>query len=179
MSSSSSSSPSSDLRFYDLGNAASGSWYVIHLLAANGEVSALKSVLKTFSLRFVCPKCRFHIRSHLKSNPLDEKRPFEWTVAFHNAVNLRLGKATLTDDERNDLFLELTQKADDDEKNVLAGGDCEGCGKVGAKPQDDADAHPFSIKETVEKTKITRKPSPGAKIFQTERWPIINNSYIS
>jgi hypothetical protein len=171
------SSTPSDLRFYDLGNCASGSWYVIHLLAANGETEALKTVLKTFSKRFVCPKCRFHIRDYLKSNPLPSvpttSRAFEWTVDFHNAVNVRLGKATLTDEERDDLFLELTSKADDDEKKVMQGGDCEGCSGVGSGSL-------TSLRETIEKTRVRRSSSFPPSLTQTnhrQQWPSINVSY--
>ena len=152
---------SEELRFYDLGNSASGSWYVIHLLAANGEISALKGVLKTFSKRFVCPKCRFHIRDYLKTFPFDERKPFEWTVTFHNAVNVRLGKPTLTDEERNDLLAELTEKADEDELKILQGGECEGCT---TKPSSS------SLKETFDKTRVRRSASfPQEK---KESWPI-------
>lgn len=175
------SASTEDLRFYDLGNSASGSWYVLHLLAANGEHEALKVVLNTFSKRFVCPKCRFHIRDYLKSNPFPttfakqktslNKTIFNWTVDFHNAVNIRLGKPTLTEEERGDLYDELTTKADEDEKKVMDGGDCEGCGHVTGSSKD------ALLKETIERTK-TRRSASFPPPQPQKQWVYPNISYL-
>jgi hypothetical protein len=48
---------------------------------------------------FACAKCRNHAKEYVRSHPLlpavestDPLSLFKWTVDFHNAVNLRLGK---------------------------------------------------------------------------------------
>ena len=130
-----------DFRIYNLDNSASGCWYVIHFLAANGERKALKTLLKTFERRFMCPKCRFHIRKHLSENPLPPKESdpwilFLWTTHFHNAVNIRLNKPIFSEIGEIELFKQLTTIADEDgekyEEQLKRGQgedviQCEGC----------------------------------------------------
>lgn len=130
-----------DFRIYNLDNSASGCWYVIHFLAANGERKALKTLLKTFEKRFMCPKCRFHIRKHLSENPLPSKESdpwilFLWTTHFHNAVNIRLNKPIFSEIGEIELFKQLTTIADEDgekyEEQLKRGQgeddiQCEGC----------------------------------------------------
>lgn len=107
-----------DFKIYNIDNSATGCWYVIHLLAASGEFDALKSVLKTFERRFVCPKCRSHINLYLKQNELKKEIDpwflFKWTTSFHNAVNIRLKKPIFSEIGELELFRQLTAIADED-----------------------------------------------------------------
>ena len=135
-----------DFRIYNLDNSASGCWYVIHFLAANGERKALKTLLKTFEKRFMCPKCRFHIRKYLSENPLPSKDSdpwilFLWTTHFHNAVNIRLNKPIFSEIGEIELFKQLTTIADEDgekyEEQLKNGKgedeiQCEGCTSTSA-----------------------------------------------
>jgi len=48
-----------------------------------------------------CGKCADHYKENLKHTPIDKyldspTKLFEWTVAMHNAVNMLLGKSTMT-----------------------------------------------------------------------------------
>jgi hypothetical protein len=126
----------SAFRFYSIASgAAPGCWYTIHLLAANGERDALFAVLRVFADRFMCPKCRPHIKRHVAANPLPTgaRALFDWSVAFHNAVAARTAgeraeiARTLTADGADELFRQLTSAADDDGREYESTGDCDGC----------------------------------------------------
>ena len=140
-----------DQRIYNLDNSASGCWYVIHFLAANGERKALKTLLKNFEKRFMCPKCRMHIKKHLEENPIppdtiDPWNLFLWTTHFHNEVNIRLKKPIFSEIGEIELFKQLTTGADRDGEDFKLkllshnnnGGnvdeiDCEGCTSSSSK----------------------------------------------
>lgn len=110
---------------YTLQKVGQGCWYTLHLLAALGEIEGVKSILRSFSLRFICRECRKHINEYLQKNPFEEtdaRLAFEYTVKFHNEVNKRLGRLMLTKSETEDLFWRLTKKEIETEE-------CEGCDK--------------------------------------------------
>lgn len=132
----------SHAHMFTLKAIAHGCWYDIHLLAANGERAALEVLLSTYSKRFVCVKCRRHIRDYIAKHPrpsacFDKKeeaeRLFKWTTDFHNAVTKRIYEDTKDPARRvlNDagvpvLFRELTVGADEDEARYLSGEECGG-----------------------------------------------------
>lgn len=138
--------PPSPRRLFSLKEVSHGCWYDLHLLAANGERGALEALLATFSRRFICVKCRLHIRAYVAEHPrpkaCERARPkesafklFKWTVDFHNSVTKRIyeethspTRATLNDVGALALFHELTDRADEDEIRHAAGGECDGPG---------------------------------------------------
>jgi hypothetical protein len=92
-------------------------WYTIHSIALcypNVPMEFHKKAAQDFieSLAYLhpCIHCQQHIRSVLKEMPLkiDSKIVFfEWTVAFHNSVNRRLGKYEFTLEEAYDKYFKL------------------------------------------------------------------------
>lgn len=81
----------------------SKTWKSIHSLAHENDkrkhTSKSVEIFQKFllGLRDVlpCPKCRHHMVSYMKRNPV--KKPFfDWTVHFHNDVNKRLDKPQLS-----------------------------------------------------------------------------------
>ena len=130
--------PASNAKFYSFENGApQGTWYVVHLLAANGERTALLALMAVLAKRFVCPKCRGHIAKYLTSNPIPDDGTdslFAWSMDFHNAVSKRLtsyGHAheVFGVEKTAELFRQLTTGADDDGVKYATTGDCDGCGR--------------------------------------------------
>lgn len=73
-----------------------GSWYLIHLTAANAktekQIEAVHEMLKIISYHFFCLRCRDHFRTNMDKfpPPLVNKyhELFIWTVEMHNRVNV-------------------------------------------------------------------------------------------
>lgn len=58
-----------------------------------------------------CPSCKSHAHTYLVQHPLDPKtgqEAFEWTVDFHNHVNVQNGKPKLTYEEAEKALIERT-----------------------------------------------------------------------
>lgn len=137
-------SPPSPERFFTLRNSASGTWYVLHLLAAQNQRAALVGVLRTLALTFCCVKCRLHLREYLLHFPVPIPNPdarqidkawdlFRWTCELHNTVTGRVAEETHTvryqlgEEGQHALFRELTTQAEEDEIRYEKTGACEGC----------------------------------------------------
>jgi hypothetical protein len=72
-------------------------WAEIHSTAAKSSPAQFRKYLGTLPSRIPCEDCRYHFRSYIFTNPLlDFEDPMIWSIDFHNAVNLRLGKKVLT-----------------------------------------------------------------------------------
>lgn len=88
-----------------------GMWVAIHTMARGATTYEKKKAFIDFMnglrISFPCMTCRKHLNTYLDTHPIDsywkKSDPltgedvglFEYTVAFHNAVNVRLGKAVV------------------------------------------------------------------------------------
>lgn len=87
-----------------------GAWFTIHTLAHNAQSERDKKSferdMKIICNGIKCSTCKSHCEQYLKDNPIKdywnlkdkedkEVGMFQWTWAFHNAVNKRLGKKEL------------------------------------------------------------------------------------
>ena len=73
------------------------SWHIRTLNFTSKEDQELAKIVIERDIRnFPCMECRGHAMEYLAKNPINidgEKYTlFSWTVDFHNAVNMRLGK---------------------------------------------------------------------------------------
>lgn len=64
-------------------------WKLIHT-----DTNLTHGGLKKIVAILPCQECIFEANKYIEQHP--EPMNFEWTVAFHNAVNLRLGKPELS-----------------------------------------------------------------------------------
>jgi hypothetical protein len=87
-----------------------GTWITTHVYALVCEQAGRKIDYREFSsylYRMIhalpCGKCRRHAVKYLDRHPLD-KFIFNWTVDFHNAVNLRLKKPLMTYEEARGIY---------------------------------------------------------------------------
>jgi len=80
-----------------------GYWASWHIKSLQADTKERKSeIARNIAIDisyFPCMKCRNHAKEYIKGKPLmpavrsgDPLSLFKWTVEFHNAVNLRLGK---------------------------------------------------------------------------------------
>lgn len=91
---------SSDPRY--IGPGYWTSWHLKSLKATKkNEKAEVSRCIVLDIVSFPCLKCREHAKDYVRKNPLldavNDKKPhslFEWTVNFHNEVNLRLEKDT-------------------------------------------------------------------------------------
>ena len=86
-------------------------WMTIHITALGysekptyAEKRAAKEFFEGLQFLLPCAVCREHYREHLTAKPvtpfLDNRRDlFSWTVALHNAVNVKLNKPIFTETE--------------------------------------------------------------------------------
>ncbi len=86
-------------------------WMTIHIVALGysenpsySEKKAAKEFFESLQHLLPCPTCREHYIENLKERPitpfLDNRRDlFKWTVELHNAVNKKLGKPEVTEQE--------------------------------------------------------------------------------
>ena len=86
-------------------------WVSIHLMARNAtnyeKKKAFVEYMNILRSSFPCPTCRTHLNAYMDSHPIDDYWTkvdpatgedlglFEYSVLFHNAVNVRLGKAVI------------------------------------------------------------------------------------
>ena len=78
------------------------SWHLKALRATKkNEKAEVSRCIVLDIASFPCLKCREHAKEYVRKNPLidvvnskKEISLFEWTVNFHNAVNIRIGKDT-------------------------------------------------------------------------------------
>ena len=81
-----------------------GYWASFHIKSRQADTYEKKSeTARSIAIdivNFPCLNCRNHAKDYVRNNPLlpavrdnkDKLSLFKWTVDFHNAVNLRLGK---------------------------------------------------------------------------------------
>lgn len=100
-----------------------GIWFMLHLQAAHAttpqEKQCFLTTVKTLADHFPCHDCRKHFNDYLRSNPPEnylnkDKGLFLWTWEFHDAVNKRLGKQSMTFDEAWKQYKETTAICTDD-----------------------------------------------------------------
>jgi hypothetical protein len=95
-------------------NIGPGTWNVIHTLSFHArtkeEQQAFIKTMKTICKHFPCKVCRGHCKTYIKEHPMEpfinaklannEKIGlFLWSWRFHNAVNVRLEKPTVSWEE--------------------------------------------------------------------------------
>lgn len=90
----------------DKRNNYSGIWYCIHMLAAHvstrDQLSGFLFFLNTIISSLKCLDCHNHSLAYIQHHPPSLPSPsntktiFEWSVDFHNSVNNRLKKKTLS-----------------------------------------------------------------------------------
>jgi hypothetical protein len=100
--------------YNDLNGKDLRSWDRIHKMAVEANTPKLKTEFEKYmrylAYNFPCPKCRPHIKKRLITNPIrnyynmkDKNGRYiglaKWSWEFHNAVNKRLGKSTVTWDD--------------------------------------------------------------------------------
>jgi hypothetical protein len=96
-----------------------GFWYMIHksacLVKSNKEEDECISKIKKMIDVFPCDDCSNHGKRYYKNNPMEEYKGitnddnqlvgiFLWTVSFHNAVNLRIGKDPMGFEDALELY---------------------------------------------------------------------------
>lgn len=83
-----------------MGYHGPGIWFCFHTMSLNAVNTTTKTSLIYFIRKtidsFKCETCRGHAVNYLSKNPpeLHLHRLFEWTVDFHNDVNLKNDKTT-------------------------------------------------------------------------------------
>jgi FAD-linked sulfhydryl oxidase len=82
-------------------------WATIHVLALQADKSNFINFIHSIENLLPCKKCRDHFKEYLKKNPIKSSTlsPFAWTVEFHNAVNLRIGKSIVDLETARSLWL--------------------------------------------------------------------------
>lgn len=86
-----------------------GIWFSLHLQAAQAKTNMLKESFiqntKVLGEHFPCENCKHHFAAYLKEHPIEtyinkgEKGLFLWTWEFHDSVNKRLHKPSLSFDD--------------------------------------------------------------------------------
>lgn len=74
-------------------------WAELHRRALSGAAASLPEErvwLSGFASRLACGECRQFFVAYLREHPVALETYFDWTVALHNAVNLKLGKPIMT-----------------------------------------------------------------------------------
>lgn len=143
-----------------------GYWMKMHAdaLFADRNVdcrTAFEKMLINGANTFPCETCKPHFLTYLRNNPISECNSlFKWTVDFHNAVNVRLGKKIVELPEALEMF----------QTGNLPG--CEAC-KLHAHHNTVANQSPNSNSSDVPNgsTPITKTPAqmqarnlPGARL---------------
>lgn len=73
----------------------SGLWHAIHETAMMGDAFPFKRWMTYQIDHLPCERCRRHAQTYVKKHPISGD-PVEWAWRFHNNVNTRLGKPTMT-----------------------------------------------------------------------------------
>lgn len=86
-------------------NVLTGIWYTIHSMAlfstSREKMEFYVEYINYLSNNFPCTKCIIHFKNYIKNNNPSKyfnvkDGLFKWSVEFHNAVNVRLGKPVIT-----------------------------------------------------------------------------------
>jgi hypothetical protein len=83
-------------------------WKTLHAIAAHCDTANERDIFVKYveSLKdaLPCKTCRAHMTEYLKDHPIPVDSFFRYTVDFHNAVNRRLNKDILSEDEARKNF---------------------------------------------------------------------------
>jgi hypothetical protein len=78
-------------------------WKGLHAIAAQCDIAndgeGFWNYLTNLANVLPCETCKKHMQSYIASNPKPASQFFEYTVAFHNNVNARLGKKLINAEE--------------------------------------------------------------------------------
>jgi len=83
-----------------MGDLGPGIWFCFHTMSLQAinsiTIDSLIYFIKTTVDHFKCDVCRGHAIQYLNKNPpeLNANHLFEWTIDFHNDVNIRNDKPT-------------------------------------------------------------------------------------
>lgn len=99
-----------------------GYWMCIHILAFNCKVKDRETCIlsiKQLCYQFPCEKCREHAKEYIKHHPIEDSKKedlglFVWTWKFHNAVNFRIGKHSMSWDMAYHLYDSLKSHKDEE-----------------------------------------------------------------
>lgn len=76
-------------------------WRKWHLLALDGKLTP--QMVSILVAQIGCSDCKTHTQQYIQKHPLKSKltapEQFEWTVAFHNRVNRRIGKKQISHEQ--------------------------------------------------------------------------------
>lgn len=107
-----------------------GTWHVIHALAyaakTKNEQQQFVKTMHTICETFPCENCKEHCKEYIKNNPMNKLIDVEfdtgeklglfmWTWKFHNAVNQRIGKNTMSWSDAYSLYSGVNKKSSCDE----------------------------------------------------------------
>lgn len=77
-------------------------WKTLHAVAAHadttGDAEAFRTYMNALRNALPCKTCQAHMTQYMNAHPLPSEHFFDYTVAFHNDVNVRLGKPEVTPD---------------------------------------------------------------------------------
>lgn len=82
---------------YSPEDTGKGVWFTIHMLAYQRK-PYFPDYIRDLVDNFFCQNCQLHFQNYLFSHPVP-RNPlawFRWSVDFHNAVNIRLAKPTIS-----------------------------------------------------------------------------------
>lgn len=78
-------------------------WKGLHAIAAQCDITSdgegFWNYVVNLSNVLPCEACKKHMKTYLEAHPKPLANYFEYTVAFHNSVNSRLGKKTINAEE--------------------------------------------------------------------------------
>ncbi len=93
-----------------------GIWFTLHSNASWADTIDRKRCvidqIKHLQVNFPCNECKVHFGEYIRTHPLEStlndnpESLFAWTVAFHNAVNLRLRKSQVSYEDAKKLYYE-------------------------------------------------------------------------
>jgi len=100
-----------------------GIWFMLHLMSAHATTLDLKHAfvqnVTVLGEHFPCENCRHHFSAYVKEHPIKdyidrEKGLFLWVWEFHESVNKRLGKTSMSYDEAWSQFSSTSAICTDD-----------------------------------------------------------------
>lgn len=87
-------------------NSGRGTWWTLHMTAAKKK-HYFPELMRDIRDNFFCPEvCKPHIEEYMRKHPIPSHpdRWFDWSIDFHNDVNLRTGKPFMERSEARRLF---------------------------------------------------------------------------
>lgn len=83
-------------------------WKTLHAIASHCDTTQERDVFVRYMTglqdALPCKSCRLHATEYITTHPIPESSFFAYTVAFHNAVNERLGKPKVSEDDARKQF---------------------------------------------------------------------------